>query len=198
MSTQHNASTTYHGHSLTIGTDRLVAATVCITIYLIVLLMNYGIVYYEREAPDMHRTLINKMVAVASILNMLLASMVAPIVTIKLLNDLSAWNDCLCTINRFLLIFFVSQLVLVYNEIIWLRIVYLSVGHVGVVNEDLLKVYLNTINILVAMGTAAGRTMTHSSNNILLGLCKEEPDKSKTVPITLIEYILVPFFYNRS
>ncbi len=156
-------------HAQSVWLSALLAA-----FYLATLAANVGVVHYERVVPDVHRTLINRLAALASVYQCGVATAVYPMLSLRLV--LGRGGDgglgvVACGIDHFLLIFSLIQLVFVFNEIIFVRFVYVCwVGAVGTFREEIILAVLVGTNAFLA-GFFAAVLKFLASDNVFHNYC---------------------------
>ncbi len=131
------------------------SVTILVILYLFSMILNYGIVYYEQEVSDLHRTLINKLVAVGCVINMVMAtnSFILHVLSVILLGRVKLHPGA-CVAYRFITVSSAMQIILLYNEVSWLRYIYLKRGTIGSLDDGLVSTFLIIFNAV--MGLIAG------------------------------------------
>ncbi len=114
-------------------------------------LANIGIIYYERVVPDTHRTLLNKIAALASAYQVVVATSIYPMVILRLL-----WGQGLyymiCSVQDFFLVLGLIQLMLCHNELIILHYIYVcKLRSVGVIKEELVMRFAFWVNLTLGL-----------------------------------------------
>ncbi len=141
--------------------------TILTVLYIFVILLNYGIVYYEQEVSDLHRTLINKMVAVSCVINMVLATNTIVMLNLRvILLGRVKLHPGACVVYRFVNVSSGIQLILVYNEVSWLKYIYLKHGTVGGLDDRLIATYLIIINAIIGLISGTLRILPPGSSLI--------------------------------
>lgn len=130
-------------------TFQLVMACITCIIYVLIITVNGGIVVYENVVADTYRTLANKMVALMSGYNMLIAtSMVPPALSNNFCLQL---NSTYCTVNLIISLMALLQVILIHNELaILLSWSTRSIGSVQKLNEDIGRKILNGLNLTLS------------------------------------------------
>ncbi len=127
----------------------MLSVTALVLLFFVSMAANLGIIFYERTVSDIYRTLLNKLAALASLYQVGLTVVVFPVLVARLL-----WGDGLgravCTVHILLFVFILTQFVLTYNELIFLRYIYIcKLGAVGVLKEEAIFCFCIWINILL-------------------------------------------------
>ena len=136
----------------------LLKASILFALYAAVLVTNLGIIVYENVVPDTYRTLINKMVAVTSLYNICLSSVITVVFAVPLLPLGEGLAPPVCGAVNVSLGSFATQLFLAHNEVMLLRYVYACrLSTVGSVDEGLVRTFLVGANaVLGTLFASAG------------------------------------------
>ncbi len=141
------------------------ACSVLAVFCLVSQLANIGIVYYERVVPDTHRTLLNKLAALASLYQVVVATVYFPVVIVRLLGQ--GLGGSVCRLQGFFFMCSLTQLLMSYNELIILRYVYVhKLGTFGAIKEEItlrLLIWIN-LSLGVFLGSVHGMTVQLSGN----------------------------------
>ncbi len=166
-----------HG-DLVIITDltiRTALSAMLFTLYALALASNMAIIYYERVAADMYRTLVNKMTAAACAYNALLATANLPVIALKFLfhKDAVIFPPLVCRLIRLSNVSLITQIVLSYNQIVWIRYLYVfKLGTVGSIREDLVGTFMVLVNFLLgAFASMIMSLLSHRHDQVAYQLC---------------------------
>ncbi len=135
------------------------SCTYALAVCLVSQTANLGIIYYERVVPDSHRTLVNKVAALASTYQVG-ATVMFPMVVVRLLLG-RGLGEVACRLLGCVFVSSVVQLILSYNELIFLRYLYICrLNTVGMIKEELVMKCATWINLLLGMFVGVIYTMT--------------------------------------
>ncbi len=118
--------------------------------YLLVLALNYGVVHFEREAPDRYQTLVDRLVALSSWYTVVWATGVLPQLALLFTVFRAGLPAAACAAFQTLFLggFFLT--VAAHNEVSAAHYVYAHVlGTAGSVDEELVMALLRAGNLLV-------------------------------------------------
>ncbi len=153
-------------------TQRILSCSLLLVLTIIAFAANLGIVYYEKIVPDTHRTLLNKIAALASLYKLLTALTTFPTVFVRLSMDWGI-SDSLCRLHNILFMFSLAQLVFSYNELIVLHYIYVcKVGAVGIIKEEIIVQLVIWINLGLGffLGSVHGMTL-HLPGHVYHSFC---------------------------
>ncbi len=117
-------------------------------LYLLIVVVNAGIVVYERVVADIYRTLLNKVVAVMSMYNVCLSTWAQLAFS---LNAVEVYpGTTLCTAHLFVIIILIQQEFLVHAEINLLCIFHFRKLRIFEMNEEFGKRLIVSVNLVVS------------------------------------------------
>ncbi len=129
----------------------LPASLVLFCLYLVLLSANLGVVHYERVVPDTHRTLLNRLAALASLYQAGVATALYPMLVARSLVR-AGLGEAFCFVNDTLYRLSMLQCFLVFNELVLMRYVYICrLRAVGTLREDLVFAYLACMNLVLGL-----------------------------------------------
>ncbi len=130
-------------------TKQLVAAATSVILYLMILLVNSGIILYENTVADTYRHLINKVVVLMSGYNVLLVTCILPVILARQFCAHPAVPYC--SVHLFFALPLTLQIFFVHNELavllLWSTC---QVGRVQAINEDVGKVVIVVVNLVLS------------------------------------------------
>ncbi len=185
------------------------SASALLALCLASLLANLGVVYYERVVPDTHRTLLNKLAALASAYKACLAATELPMAAARILLG-GGLPGAVCRCQAVLFVLNLTQLSLVYNELVVLRYVYVCrLRAVGVIKEELLMRFAAWVNLALGLfsGLAAGMTV-QSPHSVYYSFCVDSREtttcsqgqkceSSRVVPLLWLRIYICNFPLHR-
>ncbi len=116
----------HHHHQWDLSPSQTaVSFSAMVAFYLVSQAANLGIWYYERVVPDTHRTLLNKLAAVASLYKAGMGTVFFPVIAVRLLMP-RGLPGAACHLQWCLFMFGLIQLMLCYNEMVALQYIYMS------------------------------------------------------------------------
>ncbi len=152
------APTTKEGILLSLG---------LLLVYFIAMAVNFGVMWYECIVPDSHRTLVNKVVALASLYKAAFATAFLTPISARLLVFDHIWNP-LCQLHKFAVLSALVLIFLAHNQLVFLRYVYTCrLSTVGAIKEDLVMAITWWLNLVFGgFFTAVTICLTETGNNL--------------------------------
>lgn len=120
-------------------------------LWAVVAAANLGVIRFERVVSDTHRTLVNKMVVQACWYNLVACTLKMPLSSARLMLPGGLWGPA-CRALQLANHAYSVQMCMIQNEITFLRYVFIChLGTIGGLNEDLVRTFLTSLNIVVGM-----------------------------------------------
>ncbi len=144
-------------------------------LYLLIVLVNYGLIHYENTVPDTYRTLINKMVALIAWYRISLATVSMPPLAIKLCFKIKSLGSFPCWIIQFGIITCGMQIIMAHNHIFILKYIYTCrLSTMGSINEGLVQRFIIILNILMSILITTKLMLAFGPSYIVYQFCKGE------------------------
>ncbi len=159
------------------STQRALFSAFLVLLCTFIQVANLGIVYYERVVADTHRTLLNKLAALTSVYQVGLATVLFAMLIARLSWE-SGLPSIFCWLDGLLMVFFLVQLLLVYNELIIMRYIYICrLGAVGTLKEEVVLRFIIYANVTLGSFLSLSLVMVIQETGHIYSFC------ANTVPI---------------
>ncbi len=147
--TFNDTNDTLKDHSPLSTSSRAILATTLCALYLVIFIVNFGLIWYESILSDNYSTLLDKLVSLASAYRICSASKAALMIFARLV-FVDKFNLLYCQFTFYTTQLFMVQLLFVYAETIYVQYYYsCRLGYLGTLNEDILFRVIIIVNFIV-------------------------------------------------